>query len=87
MTTTERVTVSRPAEVRQAAQRVAEATGVAFSTVVNEALAAWLRTRLADVWLAEHQASHGAFDEEELRTLATEAGVPYLPPGARSTAA
>ena len=87
MTTTERVTVSLPAEVRQAAQRVAEASGVAFSTVVNEALAAWLRTRLVDVWLAEHQATHGEFDEDELRALAVEAGVPYLPPNVRTSAA
>ncbi|MCC6438753.1 MAG: hypothetical protein IT196_27265 [Acidimicrobiales bacterium] len=87
MSATERVTVSLPAEVRQAAQRVAEAAGVPFSAVVQDALAAWLRSRLVDAWLAEHQAAHGAFSEDELRAVAAEAGVPYLPPRARSSAA
>ena len=87
MSTTERVTVSLPTEVRRAAQRVAEATGVPFSAVVQEALATWLRTRLVDAWLAEHQAAHGAFSEDELRALAAEAGVPYLPPTAGRSAA
>ena len=86
MSSTERVTVSLPAEVRRAAQRVAEATGVPFSAVVNDALANWLRSRLADAWLTEHQAAHGVFDEEELRSLAAETGVPYLPPTTGRTA-
>lgn len=87
MSSTERVTVSLPAEVRRAAQRVAEAAGVPFSAVVNDALASWLRSRLVDAWLAEHQAAHGAFDEDELRSLAAETGVPYLPPTTGRTAA
>lgn len=87
MSSTEQVTVSLPAEVRQAAQRVAEATGVPFSTVVQDALAAWLRSRLVDTWLIDHQATHGDFSEDELRTLASEVGVPYLPPNARVSAA
>ncbi len=87
MSATERVTVSLPTEVRRAAQRVAEATGVSFSAVVQDALATWLRTRLVDAWLAEHQAAHGAFSEDELRALAAEAGVPYLPPTASRRAA
>ena len=87
MSATERVTVSLPTEVRRAAQRVAEATGVPFSAVVQDALATWLRTRLVDAWLAEHQAAHGAFSEDELRALAAEAGVPYLPPTASRSAA
>ena len=87
MSSTERVTVSLPAEVRRAAQRVAEATGVPFSAVVNDALANWLRSRLVDAWLTEHQAAHGVFDEEELRSLAAETGVPYLPPTTGRTAA
>lgn len=87
MSTTERVTISLPAEVRRAAQRVAEATGVPFSAVVQDALANWLRSRLVDAWLAEHQATHGAFSEDELRSLAAEVGVPYLPPRTRSSAA
>jgi hypothetical protein len=85
--TSERVTISLPIEVRQAAQRIAEATGVAFSSVVNDALAAWLRSRLVDVWLVEHQTEHGTFDEDELRVLAADAGVPYLPPRQRTSAA
>lgn len=49
--------------------------------VVADALAAWLRGRLVDAWLTEYQSSHGAFTEDELRVLAADAGVPYLPPG------
>lgn len=78
---TERVTVSLPADVRQAAQRIAEERGTSFSTVVSDALTAWLRGRLVDAWLAEHQAEHGEFDEDELRALAADAGVPYVGPG------
>lgn len=78
--TAQRVTVSLPEEVRHAAQRVANDLGLSFSAVVSEALTGWLRARLVDAWLDEYQATHGAFDEEELRALATEAGVPYLPP-------
>ena len=76
----DRVTVSLPTEVRQAAQRIAQESGVPFSTVVAQALAAWLRGRLVDAWLSEHEAQFGAFDEAELRALAEEAGVAYLPP-------
>lgn len=78
--TNERVTVSLPPEVRRSAQRVAEASGVAFSAVVSDALTAWLRGQLVDIWLEEHQTAAGPFDEDELRALAIEAGVPYLPP-------
>lgn len=78
---TERVTVSLPDEMLRAAQAAAEQRGVPFSAVVAEALAGWLRGRLVDAWLAEHQAGHGLFDEAELHTLAAEAGVPYLGPG------
>lgn len=60
---------------------MADTAGVPFSTVVSEALAAWVRGRLVDAWLAEHQAAHGAFDEDELRALASETGVPYVPAG------
>ncbi len=77
----DRVTVSLPEEIRRGAQRLAEERGVSFSSVVSEALGAWLRGRLVDSWLAEHQREHGAFDEDELRALAAEAGVPYLAPG------
>jgi hypothetical protein len=78
---TERVTVSLPEDLRRAAARIAEERGVAFSAVVAEALAGWMRGRLVDAWLVEHQAEHGGFDEDELRELAASAGVPYLPPG------
>lgn len=79
--TTERVTVSLPEDVRRTSQRIADELGMSFSAVVAEALAGWLRGRLVDAWLAEHQTEHGAFDEGELRELAAEAGVPYLGPG------
>jgi post-segregation antitoxin (ccd killing protein) len=79
--TAARVTITLPEELRAAAQEVAEAAGLPFSAVVTEALAAWTRGRLVDLWLAEHQSSFGEFDEEELRALASESGVPYVPPG------
>lgn len=75
------MTISLPAELHEAAQRAAAGAGVPFSTVVQEALAAWVRGQLVDAWLAEHQSAHGAFDEEELRSLAKDAGVPYLAAG------
>lgn len=78
--TTSRVTVTLPVELHASAQQVAEAAGLPFSTVVAEALAAWTRGRLVDQWLAEHQENYGAFLEDELRTLAQETGVPYVPP-------
>lgn len=77
----ERVTVSLPDNVRRAAQHIAEERGTSFSAVVAEALIGWMRGRLVDAWLAEHRATHGEFDENELRKLATEAGVPYVGPG------
>ena len=78
----DRVTVSLPAQVRQAAQQLAEATGQSFSSVVSSALEAWVRGRLTDAWLAEHQAEHGVFTETELRALAEDVGVP-LPPASQ----
>ena len=78
---TERVTVSLPDDVRQAAHRIAEDRGTSFSAVVTEALTGWLRARLVDAWLAEHQERYGKFDENELRRLADQAGVPYVGPG------
>jgi hypothetical protein len=80
------VTVSLPGEVRQSAQRIADELGMSFSAVVSDALAGWLRSRLVDAWLAEHQTVHGAFDEDELRALAAVAGVPYLAPRAADSA-
>ena len=78
---TERVTVSLPDDVRRAAQLVAEERGTSFSAVVAEPLTGWMRGRLVDAWLAAHQATHGSFDEDELRALAADAGVPYVGPG------
>lgn len=83
----DRVTVSLPAEVRLAAQRVAQEAGVPFSAVVTEALAAWVRGRLVDAWLSEYQAEHGAFDEAELREIAEDAGMAYIPPAPSRTVA
>ncbi len=79
--TTERVTVSLPEDVRRTSQRMADELGLSFSAVVTQALGGWLRARLVDAWLAEHQAEHGTFDEDELRALAAEVGMPYLAPG------
>jgi hypothetical protein len=78
---TDRVTVSLPKNVRESAQSIADELGVSFSSVVTDALTKWLRGRLVDSWLLEHQSAHGQFDEDELRALAADAGVPYLPPG------
>ena len=70
-----------PEDVRRASQCIADELGLSFSAVVAGALTGWLCARLVDAWLAEHQAEHGAFDESDLRALAAEAAVPYLPPG------
>jgi hypothetical protein len=85
--TAARVTVTLPAELHQAVQAAAERAGLPFSVVVSEALAGWVRGQLVDAWLADHQETHGAFDEQELRALADEAGVPYVPPGRGRAAA
>lgn len=77
--TTTRVTITLPAEIREAVQVAAERSGVPFSAVVSSALAAWTRGVLVDTWLAEHQQAHGEFSEDELKALAAEAGVPYVP--------
>ena len=70
-----------PEELRSAAAGIAKQLEVSFSAVVTAALADWMRGRLVDAWLAEHQAAHGAFDEAALQSLAADAGVPYLAPG------
>lgn len=63
--TTARVTVTLPTDLHQAAQHAAHSAGVPFSAVVSDALAAWVRGQLVDAWLAEHQATHGPFGEDE----------------------
>ncbi len=83
MSAMERVTVSLPAEIRRTAQEVADEEATSFSAVVVDALEAWLRGRRVDAWLGEHQDRAGDFDEDDLRALAREAGVAYLPPGRR----
>lgn len=85
--TTSRVTITLPQDLHASAQQAAEAAGLPFSTVVAEALSAWTRGRLVDEWLADHQAAYGEFDEDELRALAQETGVPYVPPRASRPAA
>jgi predicted transcriptional regulator len=76
---TERVTVSLPSEVREAAQRIAEETGTSFSGVVTDALLTIVRRRVIDELLAQYEAEHGAFTEDELRRAADDMGLPYIP--------
>lgn len=76
--TAARVTITLPPELHEAAQHAADSAGVPFSSVVSAALSAWVRGQLVDTWLAQHQAAHGVFEEDELRALAGDAGVPYV---------
>lgn len=90
--TTSRVTITLPEELRQIIADKADQLGLPFSAVVSTALGAWARGQLIDAWLGEYQAEHGRFSEDELKALAKDAGVPYLPPAAtaqsdKSTAA
>jgi predicted transcriptional regulator len=85
--TIERVSVSLPSDVRQAAQKLADATGVPFSTIVSESLSIRLRGIALDEWLADVEASHGGFTEEELRETAQKFGVPYVLPTATEASA
>ncbi len=78
--TTDRVTVSLPAEIREAAQRAADDHGVPFSTIVSQALTSHLRGLAIDEWLQNYQRRQGVFTEAELLQYAHDAGVPYLPP-------
>ncbi|MFC7625778.1 hypothetical protein [Microlunatus sp. GCM10028923] len=78
--TTSRVTITLPEELRQLIADEADQLGLPFSAVVTTALAAWARGQLIDAWLSEYQAEHGTFTEDELKALAQDAGVPYLPP-------
>ena len=76
----ERVTITIPIELRRAGQSEADERGTSFSAVVSNALAAHLRGRAIDAWLTEFEEEHGAFSEDELASIAAEAGVPYVPP-------
>lgn len=80
MSTIERVTVSLPAQVRQQAQRLAEAEETTFSAVVTSALEDWMRGRLLDEWLKEFEAEFGPISEDELKAFAAKSGMRYLPP-------
>jgi len=77
----ERVTVSMPARVRESAARFAEEDGLSFSAFITSAVEDWIRGRLLDQWLEEQAAERGGWDEEEMKRLAAEIGIPYLPPG------
>jgi predicted DNA-binding protein len=81
MSTMERVTISIPSQLRQSAARLAEREGRSFSAFVSSAVEDHLRGLLVDEWLAEQAAERGGWDEEELKALAEETGIPYLPPG------
>ena len=76
--TIERVTVSLPAELRQAAQKAADATGTAFSSVVADALLDWVRGRKIDELLAEYEAEAGEITEGEMREMAKEMDLPHV---------
>lgn len=76
--TIERVTVSLPSELRQAAQKAADATGTAFSSVVADALLDWVRGRRIDDLIAEYEAESGEITEEEMRAMAKEMGLPHV---------
>lgn len=77
----ERVTISMPGPVREAVARFAEEDGVSFSAFMTSAVEDWVRGRLLDEWLAEQAAEFGGWDEDEMKRLAAEAGIAYLPPG------
>lgn len=79
----ERVTVSMPANVRESAARIAEDEGQSFSALVTSAVEDMIRGRLLDEWLEEMAAERGGWDEESLKALAAETGLPYTPPEGR----
>ncbi|GAB3756851.1 type II toxin-antitoxin system CcdA family antitoxin [Microlunatus parietis] len=80
---TSRVTIALPEELQHLIAHEADQLGVPFSAVVTTALAAWARGRLIDAWLSEYETEHGTFSEDELKALARDAGVIYLPPPPR----
>ncbi|MGF1647590.1 MAG: YlcI/YnfO family protein [Kineosporiaceae bacterium] len=81
MSTMERVTISIPPQLRESAARLAEREGRSFSAFISSAVEDHIRGLLLDEWLAEQAAERGGWDEEELKALAEETGIPYLPPG------
>ncbi len=87
MQTTERVTVTIPIEMRQAAQREAEERNVALSTVVSEALAEHVRARALREVVEDYEAEFGVITEDEMREYAARVGIPYSSPRRRVDAA
>lgn len=81
MSTTERVTISIPADLRASAARLAEGEGRSFSAFITSAVEDHIRGLLLDEWLAEQAEADGGWDEDELKALAERTGIPYLPPG------
>jgi predicted DNA-binding protein len=79
--TTDRVTISIPSQLRASAAHLAEREGKSFSAFISSAVEDHIRGLLLDEWLAEQAAERGGWDEEELKKLAEETGIPYLPPG------
>lgn len=77
-----RVTITLPDDLRQTIADAAKRAGVPFSTVVADALAAWVRGQLLDAFLQDYEAEFGAFSEDELKAVAKETGIPYIPPEA-----
>jgi hypothetical protein len=74
------VTVRVPEEIKEFAQRVADESGRPLSAVLSEALGQWVRWRLWDEYLVDWQSKYGTFDEEQLKNVAREHGMPYVPP-------
>jgi hypothetical protein len=58
--------LSFPEDVFEAVQEEARHEGVPVSTVVTEAARSWLAIRRGLRTVAEYEAEHGAFTEEEL---------------------
>jgi len=76
---TDRVTVSLPAGLRQAGPAETDETGTSFSAVVTDALRNHLRGRAIDTWVREFEAEHGELSEAELAAIAADAGVSDVP--------
>lgn len=74
------VTVRVPEEIKEFAQRVADESGRPLSAVLSEALGQWVRWMAMDEFLREWRAEGGQFDEERLRSVAEQHGMPYVPP-------
>ena len=69
-----------PEDIKEFAQQVADESGRPLSVVLSEALGQWVRWRALDQLLREWRAEDGPFDEEKIRALAEERGMPYVPP-------